>query len=209
MVDKRVLILGSMAACILIVFASFNSVLGYISIKDPEIVDSPLFRLRTQRYTTPDNSERVVSERIGKDKNMVLFISNRDNKSKLSQVIQMIQHMDEETSNKLIEYIERECKQELERYNLDINEIRTGITELRTNPQLKNLNFNMIDTTPTGNIFCITRTGSPTLCEPMEHCLLKWTITLIYTFFLILASPFIFLYLVLYSIVNYPTVPCP
>lgn len=65
----------SVSAAVLLVVASFSSVIGTNNLKSTQEVDSPLFAIRTQRSTQKDDQQIVQSHYLGKGSPSNLFMT--------------------------------------------------------------------------------------------------------------------------------------
>jgi len=81
--NKKILII-SISAAVLLVVASFSSVIGTNDVKSTNKIESPLFMVRTQRSLSKDDQARVQSHYLGKGLTSNLFITT---KPSLSMVI--------------------------------------------------------------------------------------------------------------------------
>ena len=72
--NKKILII-SISAAVLLVVASFSSVIGTNDVKSTNKIESPLFMVRTQRSLSKDDLARVQSHYLGKGLTSNLFIT--------------------------------------------------------------------------------------------------------------------------------------
>lgn len=74
--NKKILII-SISAAVLLVVASFSSVIGTNDVKSTNKIESPLFMVRTQRSLSKDDQARVQSHYLGKGLTSNLFITTK------------------------------------------------------------------------------------------------------------------------------------
>jgi hypothetical protein len=74
--NRKILII-SISAAVLLVLASFSSVIGANDMQSKKKIDSPLFMVRTQRSLSKDNQARVQSHYLGKGLTSNLFITTK------------------------------------------------------------------------------------------------------------------------------------
>ncbi|MCJ7697315.1 MAG: hypothetical protein MUO73_03185 [Thermoplasmata archaeon] len=74
--NKKILII-SISAAVLLVVASFSSVIGTNDAQSTKKIDSPLFMVRTQRSLSKDDQARVQSHYLGKGLTSNLFITTK------------------------------------------------------------------------------------------------------------------------------------
>jgi hypothetical protein len=74
--NKKILII-SVSAAVLLVVASFSSVIGTNDAQSTKKIDSPLFMVRTQRSLFKDDQARLQSHYLGKGLTSNLFITTK------------------------------------------------------------------------------------------------------------------------------------
>lgn len=74
--NKKILII-SISAAVLLVVASFSSVIGTNDVQSTKKIESPLFMVRTQRSLSKDDQARVQSHYLGKGLTSNLFITTK------------------------------------------------------------------------------------------------------------------------------------
>jgi hypothetical protein len=131
--NKKLLLVASVSAAVLIVLASFTSVVGFQTTRST-LVDSPLFRIRTQRATDKDVQNVVACEYVGKGKPIMISLPIRDSKTVLIQrVIDRIRKMDDATFNRLMVSAINKLRNKNMIENNDVQKITEALQYLRNN----------------------------------------------------------------------------
>ena len=116
---KYLLAGGAATAVVLLVLASFTSVVGYNSVKSSEFVDSPLFGVRTKKAIDFE-PQSIVSKNIGQEKIPNFEIPSREPEHILIQkIINVLKKMDKKSVEKLKQEILKHSQ--LQNTNLEIN----------------------------------------------------------------------------------------
>jgi len=125
--DNKILFIGSILFVLILIFASFNSVVGYQSNIISSVKNSPLFDIRTGRALKDKNIDVTTGDYIGKDKGETIPFPTRDSKAVLiRKIIDKVRGMDKEALNNLKTNLIQQFRTEKENLNcnlLDINEI--------------------------------------------------------------------------------------
>ena len=101
--NKKIL-LGCIGAVMIIMSASFTSVIGEQTRNSSEIPNSPLFHIRTLRVTDNQNGEAITTDYIGKGKTITLSLSTHSNTRLLfRKAIESISKIDEPSFDKFLE----------------------------------------------------------------------------------------------------------
>ena len=104
---KKILIVGSICAVVLLVLASFGPVVGYQTKKQSSNGSSPLFCIRTDRAINGDDAEHIECNFFGKNQNNDLVFPERESKNVLiNGIIDKIKKMDDETFTKLCKMVD-------------------------------------------------------------------------------------------------------
>jgi len=74
--EKKTLII-TISAAVLIVIASFSSVIGTNNVRSAQNIESPLFTVRTQRSLHKDSNQNIQSYYLGKGVNSHLFLPTK------------------------------------------------------------------------------------------------------------------------------------
>ncbi len=132
---KNILIGGSFVAVILIVLASFTSVVGYSSLdKNSNYINSPLFTIRTQK-AIDNNRAQITSQYIGKDRELFISIPLRDVDSFFSfRVINRISKFNDDQINRLKQIIINKLHSDERFEDIDNNQIYESLQYIRNHP---------------------------------------------------------------------------
>jgi hypothetical protein len=179
-VNKKLLICGSILAVVLIVLASFTSVVGFQSTKS-KLVDSPLFSIRTRRAIDAEEQDTITCEYVGKGKEIVIPLPIRDNRiSLLNKVLTSIERMNDKQFQRFSALIINRIRQDNRYKSIDTDEIDSALSQLRENPKTLEIRGYADDgSIITSPIICWT--WERTLCWPWKiimilyfiiHCLL-------------------------------------
>jgi len=96
---KKRILLGSIFAVIILIFLSFNNVVGYRTNNSNLIHKSPLYDIRTTRTIDQDKSQ-YFNDYIGKGEKIKIYFPEKDNeKDLLCKYIDEISQMDKKTFN--------------------------------------------------------------------------------------------------------------
>jgi len=129
---KQFLVGGSITAVVLVVLASFTSVVGYSSVKDSEIIDSPLFMIRTNRINNKE--ETLTNNYIGKGKDASnMHFQRNSNTIKLSKIFDIIKEMDDKSFNRFLNMIYDQVKDNNEIHGNKYLQLKTLFETLRSN----------------------------------------------------------------------------
>jgi len=133
--NKKTLAIGSIIACIIILLASLSPVVGYNSARS-SVRDSPLFSVRSQRAIDKEE-DALRCDYIGKDKENILFFSDRWTRSAVIQkFINSIEQMDENEFERFIELIIKHASQKGIINHRSIPKLITAFYQLKYNPEL-------------------------------------------------------------------------
>ncbi len=101
---KYLLVGGAATAVVLLVFASFTSVVGYNSVDSSEFVDSPLFYIRTNKINGNSNQNSIEAHYLGKEQGRIVPIPAINTEMHLiAKIIQKIQTLDKQTYSNLLD----------------------------------------------------------------------------------------------------------
>ena len=100
---KKILLLGCVASVIVLVLASFSSVVGFQKNEYNNALVSPLFNIRTNMALKTEKQEDITNNYIGKGKESTLFFSSIKNNDILIQnFIEKIIKISDDEFNRLI-----------------------------------------------------------------------------------------------------------
>lgn len=134
---KKILIL-SISAAVLIVVASFSSVIGTNSLASTQEIDSPLFTIRTQRSIQTESKQIVHSEYLGKGQASHLFIAARPTLSTaIDKTIKMIQ----QNPAFFAKFLEALCSNPkvisiLKENGITMTDFKTHLNQMKNDPSL-------------------------------------------------------------------------
>ena len=129
------IVISCIGAAIIIVLASFTSVIGEQKRHSSGMNDSPLFSIRVKRAIKEENKDAITLNYLGKENRVSLSFPQRDDKMEQAEkVIYLISRMSEDTfhtyvtvvSNKL--YLSNQVKKE------DIPKIAEAFHYIKDNP---------------------------------------------------------------------------
>jgi hypothetical protein len=138
---KRKVVIGSILAAVLIILTSLSSVLGTTTDKSDNEktgVVSPLFALRTQRFTNNVDEKKINSNYLGKGKILNLgFQTKTMFNVLLNRAFKKIEN-NPETLNDLLTKLENSPKifNLLKLHDIDINKFKNDIAMIKSNPAL-------------------------------------------------------------------------
>ena len=138
--DKRILILGSIIAVVILIFASFNSVVGFQSKSISSVKASPLFNTRTKRAIQDKNKDISTCDYLGKGKPDSIPLPTLEGRLTLiKHLIDRISKMNYEAFNRFIALAIKRIKHSEKGKYVNIGELLTAFYLFRTNPEeLKN-----------------------------------------------------------------------
>jgi len=118
--NKKILAIGSIIACIIILLASLSPVVGYNSARS-SVGNSPLFTVRTNRAIN-EESVSLTCDYVGKGN--IFQIPARDSKTvQIQKMIDTIKSMDDKTFLKFVVLV-------AERYKQPLTDIEVGLEEI-------------------------------------------------------------------------------
>jgi len=127
--NNKILAIGSIIACIIILLASLSPVVGYNTVHSSAI-DSPLFAVRTKRAIDQE-SDSLTCEYVGKNIRNMIFLPRRSNQiEKLSRAIDAISKMNDESFNNIVGRI----VYQKEFINIETTEVIQTLQYMRANP---------------------------------------------------------------------------
>lgn len=137
---KNKILLGSIIAIVIIILASYTSVVGFQSTQTSKVGLSPLFRIRSKKAIDTKYKDIITSDYIGKGNEDNLQIPTRDNQDTLIQrVIDRIKGMDEKSFDRFVLLLINRFQQEIEARNIDIGRLITILNEIRTDKSIINV----------------------------------------------------------------------
>jgi len=133
--DKKLLIMTSICAMVLLLLGSLSNVVGYQSVKSATN-DSPLFQTRTQRVTNSEQKS-IKTQYLGNGyTNQLQFPLRETNIGSLIKVIEIINQMDNKTITRFTEFCIQKIKTENSMREMTPLEIQQSIYLLKTRPQI-------------------------------------------------------------------------
>ena len=125
------ILMGSIIAVSLLIGVSFTSVVGYNSV-DSDVKISPLFNIRSSRAIN-QCGKGFTTDYIGKGN--TFWIPRYDSKNTLIQkFIESVCKMDEITFQRFLHFLTNQMHMNDKSVDLNMNEIKTIIIQLRSNP---------------------------------------------------------------------------
>lgn len=132
---KKKLIFGCVGAAILIVFASFNSVVSVQTI-DSTTKESPLFGLRTRRVLSRLSDKLTTYDYVGRGKlSTIVFPRLNDKQLLLDKVIDKLGKMNDEEFNNFVNLFIRHASKDNVVKEGDISKAVDSLNYLRDNPE--------------------------------------------------------------------------
>ena len=170
--NKKIL-LGCIGAIVIIMLASFSSVIGEQTRNSSEMKDSPLFHIRTLRATDNPNGEAITTDYIGKGKSITLPLSTHSNTQLFfRKAIESINKIDEASFNNFLETAVNKLRESEMVNKEDIPKLEELFHFLRKNPdEVKN--YPVVErkseqlklwTSGCQTINCYTLQDTPILC---------------------------------------------
>ena len=156
---KYVLVIG---AVFIIVFATFNTVVGNKSESNEKRSDSPLFFIRTKRSNDVKFEKPLITRFIGKEKmNLIPFNSLNIRHRSLTEAISAISMMSEEHFDQFLRLAVNELKYKESLNNDNIVAIEKALILIRENPNegIKSLHLLDEKTYPTISTPCVGTVG--------------------------------------------------
>jgi len=131
--DRNTLLGGSIIAVIIILLASFSNVVGYDVFESHPLNESPLFSIRKQNALHETEEHKIISEYLGKGKNIPVMILKGSNAlEKIQEVISRIKLMDDDTFSKFVDSIVHEVSQQGKNNGLKPDKIIYELYQLRS-----------------------------------------------------------------------------
>lgn len=135
--EKKTLIL-TVSAAVLIVFASFSSVVGLTNEQSSEQTKSPLFAIRTQRSIQTTDKQTIQSQYLGKGITSQLFRSRQPSlDSTLDRVVKLL-NTNPDFFAKILKTITSnpQVQSLLKKQGMTMDEFRTYLNQLKNDPSL-------------------------------------------------------------------------
>ena len=137
--DKKILILGSICAVVILIGVSFSSVVGFQSNEASSKRVSPLFNVRTKNILN-ENNLALTCGYVGKDKGNTVYIPILDNTRAL--LIDRLRRLDNTAFNKFITLIINQANKGDEFEDLDVSKILDALYLIREKPDIvKNMHL--------------------------------------------------------------------
>jgi len=133
---KKKILFSSIVAVIVIILASYTSVVGFQSTESSKVRLSPLFRIRSKRVIDIENKDTLTSDYLGNGKEIDLFIPDRDNQNVLLQKITyIISRMDDSEFHTLKQLLKRKVQEDPNLYQKS-DYIEKELEKIRENSYL-------------------------------------------------------------------------
>ena len=131
--NKKILAIGSIIACIIILLASLSPVVGYDIVRS-SMRDSQLFSIRTKR-AIDEEENALTCDYVGRGD--LMPFPSRDSKTVLFQkIIDRIYRMDEKEFNIFKNTLMSRLYQNDKIQDIDVSEIITAFQYLKQNPSI-------------------------------------------------------------------------
>lgn len=134
---KKILII-SVSAVVLLVLASYSSVVGTSNVQSKQGVSSPLFAIRTQRSTQKGNEQTVQSYYLGKGLHSYLFNPLQPSlNNALDRTVKML-NMNPDFFEKILKTLSSNPRviALLEQNGMTVSEFKTYLNRLKNDPSL-------------------------------------------------------------------------
>ena len=121
--NKKLLVVGSILAVVILVTVSFTSVVGFQTNSITKAKNSPLFTVRTKRAIRDENKDTLTCEYVRKDKGFTIPFPTYDIRNALLQkLIYKIRNLDKDSLNKLKELYPKYSPEVLKKYLTNLEE---------------------------------------------------------------------------------------
>jgi hypothetical protein len=154
--NKKILAIGSITACCIILLAGLSPVVGYQRIKTSDATDSPLFQVRTNR-AIQHGVDSLSCEYVGKG-DLWSFPTRNSNLILIQKTINRFCQMDDIAFSRLTQLIINHAYQDVRIDKDNIEEVITTLELLRTNPEMVK---NYIDDSRYTVVFCVKTSDGP------------------------------------------------
>lgn len=135
MIQKRLVLGGSILAVVLLVMGSLSNVVGYQSVKS-SVSDSPLFQTRTQRAISSRSNSNILSSRyLGKGFTVFLFPLQDSYEGLIKKCVERIRAMDESTYHRFISVVVNKIQYNDNLKDLNVKDVIKGLYQIRANNQ--------------------------------------------------------------------------
>jgi hypothetical protein len=134
---KKILVI-SVSAVVLLVLASYSSVVGTSNVQSKQEVSSPLFAIRTQRSTQKGNEQTVQSYYLGKGLHSYLFNPLQPSlNNALDRTVKML-NMNPDFFEKILKTLSSNPRviALLEQNGMTVSEFKTYLNRLKNDPSL-------------------------------------------------------------------------
>jgi hypothetical protein len=159
--NKTLLICGSILAVVLIVLASFTSVVGFQSTKS-RLVDSPLFGIRTRNALGSEEQNVIAYEYVGNGREILIPLPKRDIRTLLIQkAIDKLRKMDDKEFSRFVAIVIHRIREQNIVKEHQISMVREALLKLKANPEILKYSESVGELT---HDVCVTQDPSPPLC---------------------------------------------
>lgn len=178
--NRNIFLGANIIAVIIILLVSFSNVVGYSVVNSHPLNESPLFCVRKQNVLHETDGLKIVSEYLGKGKNIPVMIrKGNDAFEKIQDVIWRIKLMDDDTFKKFVDTVVYKLSQQEKNDGVKADKIIYELYQL----QLTSKSFEREDISSGSDR---TWRSTPTLCW-FPGCLL------------LAGTAFTLLFIILYS----------
>jgi len=133
--NKKLLAIGSIIACVILLVASLSPVVGYNSARSSG-KDSPLFSIRTKRAINQE-TEDLTCNYFGKGKACTLYIPRQNNQIETAlKVIDAIAKMDDETFEQFVASLINQIEMDNRFNDVNIDKIRDALYQFRDSDKI-------------------------------------------------------------------------
>ena len=133
---KKKILIVSISAAVLVIVASFSSVIGLNTLTSPQNVGSPLFEIRTQRSIQTDDQQNVQSNYLGKGVTSNLFINKKPSLSTAIDKTIKLLYQNPAFFAKFLERIYSNPKviSLLQDYDISVAEFKSQLNHIKNDP---------------------------------------------------------------------------
>jgi hypothetical protein len=140
---KKRILLGSILAVVILIFLSFNNVVGIRNNNSNLVQRSPLFDIRTKKALEQDENP-YFNDYIGKGEKTKIYFPEKDNEKYLfCKYIDIVSQMDDKSFNKLVNNIITHQNQDDNSLKCNARKIILTLNFLRNNPKMVQNNINI------------------------------------------------------------------
>lgn len=131
---KDKIIIGCIGAVIILILASFSSVVGFQNTKLNITPVSPLFNIRSKRAVNVENQNTLKCDYVGKGKESILSFPTMKERTRL--VIDKIRKMNSKIFEMFKIFVIKLARKDINIKNKDIGELIDELNQLREKPEM-------------------------------------------------------------------------